>query len=391
MSVKQVVKHPVDPARLAKTFQTLASIDSVSRHEGRICRAILSMMPPMIDKTFIDRASETTGSDTGNLILKIKGNRDVAPMMLNAHMDTVEPGIGVVPRYADGVFTSSGDTVLGADDKSAIAIIIEALRIIHEQNLPHGPMDVVFTICEEIGLLGAKNLDFSLIDATFGYALDTADTTSIVTRAPAANRFEIRVHGRDAHAGADPEKGINAIWLAGKAVAGLRLGRIDEETTCNIGEMEAKGATNIVPNLVRLRGEARSHDESKLETVTRRMIDAFEETAAEYRRIHHEDAIPRIEVDLEHEFPRTHIPETHPVVTTARKAAAGLGRDLTPKRTGGGSDANIFFSRGIMTAVIGTGMKDIHTVRESIRVDDMAETVVLLLAIIAVHANGRNQ
>ncbi len=391
MNSKSMIKYPVDAARLAETFQALASIDSVSRHEGRICRAILSMMPPMIDKTFIDGAGEPTGSDTGNLVLKIKGNRDVAPMMLNAHMDTVEPGIGVVPRYVDGVFTSSGDTVLGADDKSAIAIIIEALRVIHEQNLPHGPMDLVFTICEEIGLLGAKNLDFRMIDAKFGYVLDTADTKSIVTRAPAANRFEIRVHGRDAHAGADPEKGISAIWLAGKAVAGLRLGRIDEETTCNIGEMEAKGATNIVPNLVRLKGEARSHDENKLEAVTRGIIVAFEEIVAEYRRIHHEDAIPCIDVDLEHEFPKTHIPEIHPVMITARRAAANLGRDLTPKMTGGGSDANIFFSRGIMTAVIGTGMKDIHTVRESIRVDDMAETVALLLEIIAVHANGRDR
>jgi len=248
-----MIKYFVDAARLAETFRTLVSIDSVSRHEGRICRAILSMMPPIIEKTFIDGAGEPTGSDTGNLILKIKGNRDAVPMMLNAHMDTVEPGVGVKPRYADGVFTSSGDTVLGADDKSAIAIIIEVLRVIHERNLPHGPIDVVFTICEEIGLLGAKHLDFGLVDATFGYALDTYDTKGIVTRAPAANRFEIRVHGRSAHAGADPEKGISAVWVASKAVAGLRLGRIDEETTCNIGEMEAKGATNIVPALVRLR------------------------------------------------------------------------------------------------------------------------------------------
>jgi tripeptide aminopeptidase len=388
MNSKSPIKHPVDTARLAETFQTLVSIDSVSRHEGRICRAILSMMPPIIEKTFIDGAGDPTGSDTGNLILKIKGNRDAAPMMLNAHMDTVEPGIGVKPRYTDGVFTSSGDTVLGADDKSAIAIILEALRVIHEKNLPHGPIDVVFTICEEIGLLGAKHLDFGLIDATFGYALDTYDTKGIVTRAPAANRFEIRVHGRSAHAGADPEKGISAVWVASKAVAGLRLGRIDDETTCNIGEMQAGGATNIVPHLVRLRGEARSHDQDKLAVVTRRIIDAFEDTAAEYRRIHHEDDIPRIEVDLEKDFPLNRIPENHPVVTMATKAAANLGRDLTLKTSGGGSDANIFFSKGIMTGVLGTGMKDVHTVRESIRLDDMVDAATLLLEIIAVHADG---
>jgi tripeptide aminopeptidase len=384
-------RHYVNPHRLAETFQALTAIDSISRREGSICRAILSMMPPIIDQTFIDGAGEPTGSDTGNLILKIRGNRDVAPMMLNGHMDTVEPGVGVKVRYADGVFTSSGDTILGADDKSAIAIIIEVLRVIHEQNLPHGPMDIVFTICEEIGLMGAKNLDFRLIDAAFGYALDTSDTKGIVTRAPASNRFEIRVHGRSAHAGADPEKGINAVWLASKAIAGLRLGRIDKETTCNIGEMEARGATNIIPSLVRLRGEVRSHDEGKLEAVTRGIIEAFEDTAAEYRRIHREDDIPAIEVDLEQDFPLNRVPENHPVVTTAMRAAANLDRVLTPRATGGGSDANIFFGKGIMTGVLGTGMKDVHTVRESIRLQDMVDTALLLLEIIHVHAAGRGR
>jgi tripeptide aminopeptidase len=340
----------------------------------------------MVSKIFVDQAGDHVGSNTGNLILKIEGNRSVEPLMLNAHMDTVEPGLGVHPGYKNGVFASDGSTILGADDKSAIAIIIETLRILYEQDLPHGPLDIVLTICEEIGLQGAKHLDFSLIDAKIGYALDTADTECIITRAPSANRFEVVVHGKDAHAGADPEKGINAISLASKAIAQLDLGRVDEETTCNIGVMEAPGATNIVPNRVVVKGEVRSHDESKLEAVTRRIISSFENVVEEYKRTHSKGNLPRLDVQLENEFPRTNIPQDHRVVMMAQKAAANLGRTLALKRTGGGSDANIFFSKGIVTGVIGTGMKDIHSVRESIRLEDMAKTVSLLLEIINIHA-----
>jgi tripeptide aminopeptidase len=286
------------------------------------------------------------------------------------------------------VFTSDGTTILGADDKSAIAIIVETLRILHENKLPHGPLEIVITICEEIGLLGAKNLDFNLLSAEYGFALDTADTECIVTRAPAANRFEILVHGKDAHAGADPENGINAIWLSSRAIAGLKLGRIDSETTCNIGVIEAKGATNIVPNLVRIKGEVRSHDETKLENVTRTIISAFEDVVEDYRKENASGFLPRLDIDIENEFSKTLIPDDHPVVMMAKQAAANLGRLVTTKKSGGGSDANVFFKKGIITGVIGTGMKDIHTVRETISLDDMEKTVRLLLEIIAVHSNG---
>ncbi len=374
--------------RLAETFKSLASIDSVSRQEARISTEIRKMLEPMAREILIDSAGDKAGSDTGNLIVKIKGNRDVPPLMLNAHMDTVEPGIGVKPQFKDGVFTSDGTTVLGADDKSAIAIIIETLQILYENNLPHGPLEIVITICEEIGLLGAKNLDFNLLSAKYGYAVDTADTECIITRAPAANRFEIAVHGKDAHAGAEPENGINAIWLASRAIAGLELGRIDSETTCNIGLIEARGATNIVPNLVRIKGEARSHDEAKLENVTRKIVAAFENVVEDYRKENVSGSLPRLDIDIENEFCRTFVPDDHPVVVLAKQAAGNLGRQVITKKTGGGSDANVFFKKGIITGVIGTGMKDIHSVRESIRIADMEKTVRLLLEIIAIHSNG---
>ncbi len=374
--------------RLAESFMTLTSIDSVSGKEANISHEIRKMLASLSSEILIDSAGEKSGSDTGNLIIKIKGIRDVPPLMLNAHMDTVEPGVGVKPQYNNGVFTSDGTTILGADDKSAIAIIIETLQILHENKIPHGPLEIVITICEEIGLLGAKNFDFNLLSAKYGYALDTADTECIVTCAPAANRFEIEVHGKDAHAGADPENGINAILLASQAISGLTLGRIDPETTCNIGVIEARGATNIVPNLVRIKGEVRSHDEAKLEKVTRTIVDSFENVVSDYRKEFATGELPRVEIDIENEFNRTFIPDDHPVVLLAQQAAENLGRQVKTKKTGGGSDANVFFGKGIFTGVIGTGMKDIHSVRESIRIDDMEKTVRLLLEIIKLYSNG---
>ncbi|MDM8526560.1 M20/M25/M40 family metallo-hydrolase, partial [Desulfococcaceae bacterium HSG8] len=331
------------------------------------------------------------GSNTGNLIARFKGNTPAPPLLLNAHMDTVEPGRGITAILKDGVFTSDGTTILGADDKSAIAILFETIRVIQENNLPLCPLELVLTTCEEIGLLGAKHLDFDLITAKYGYALDATDTEGIVTRAPGADRLEFRIHGKDAHAGAAPEKGINAIWLASKAIAGLEIGRIDRETSCNIGVIEGGMATNIVPNLVTVKGEVRSHNEEKLNRVTDEIVASFRETIENYRQTHEplSDAdkdIPRVEILTERDFSHTDLPDDHPVVQIARKAAENLGRKMVSKISGGGADANIFFQKGIFAGVLGTGMRDMHTVRESVRLDDMVKTTELLLEIIKIHS-----
>jgi len=378
----------VNKKRLAETFKTLVSIDSVSGEEGRISREIRKMLEPLNPEVFIDDAGRKTGSDTGNLIVKLAGSRNVPPLMLNAHMDTVEPGRGVKPKFSDGIFKSDGTTVLGADDKSAVAIIIETVLALHENQTEHGPLELVFTICEEIGLQGAKNLDFSLISAKYGYTLDTIDTGSIITRAPSANHFEVVVHGKSAHAGAEPEKGINAIVLASRAIAGLELGRIDEETTANIGVIHCDGATNIVPEKVFIRGEARSHDPRKLEAVSHRIEQAFKQEVLNWPWSDEETGAPAVSVKMENEFPQTNIAEEHAIVRMAKTAAARLDREIVSRRTGGGADANIFFGKGIITGVIGTGMREIHTVREWIALDDMAQTVELLTEIIGLHAHG---
>jgi tripeptide aminopeptidase len=378
----------IDTNRLAETFQSLVSIDSVSREEGRLARVLAQSLAKLGAETRFDTAGENVAGDTGNLVARFKGNASSPPLLLSAHMDTVEPGKGVTAVLQDGVFTSDGTTILGADDKSALAIILETLHVLKEDRIVHGPLEIVLTICEEVGLLGAKHLDYDLLTATYGYVLDATDTDGIVTRAPAANRFELVVHGKASHAGAAPEKGINAIWLTGQAIGGLSLGRVDRETTCNIGIIEGGIATNIVPDKVIVKGEVRSHDPNKLQAVTDTIVSAFQKAVDDCRVETYHEERPRLEVNIERDFPATHIPENHPVVALARQAAANLGRNMICKLSGGGADANIFFEKGIFTGVLGTGMKDVHTVGESVALDDMVKSVELLLEIIRLQAAG---
>jgi len=378
----------INRERLAETFRFLAEIDSVSKDESRIAGELKKILESLGAEIFIDNAGEKTGSNTGNMLAKFKGNKDGPPLLLNAHIDTVEPGKGVKAVLKNGIFTSDGTTILGADDKSAIAVLLETIRVLQENHLKYGPIELLLTICEEIGLLGAKHLDFNLITAKYGYTLDATDTEGIVTRAPGANRLEFKIHGKDAHAGAAPEKGINAISIACKAIAKLELGRIDHETTCNIGIIEGGLATNIVPNLVTVKGEARSHDKEKLQRVTDNIISSFKEAVDNYKPVS-DDGLPRLEILMENDFSRTHIPDDHPVVQMAQKAASNLGRNMITKMTGGGADANIFFQKGIITGVLGTGMRDMHTVRESVSLDDMVRTSELMLEIIKIHSQRR--
>jgi len=376
----------INRERLAETFKFLVKIDSVSKEEGVIANEIKNILESLGAVTFVDSAGDKIGGNSGNLIAKFKGNTPAPPLLLNAHMDTVEPGRGVTPVLENGTFTSNGTTILGADDKSAIAILLETLNILKENNLQHGPLEIVLTVCEEIGLQGAKHLDLSSITATYGFALDATDTEGIVTRAPSANHLEFIVHGKDAHAGAAPEKGINAISLASKAIAKLELGRIDQETTCNIGIIEGGIATNIIPNLVKVKGEARSHDDEKLDEITNKMVSSFNEVIENYKKLNSNDEFPRVDIIIKKDFPRTHIPDDHPVIKLATRAAENLGRTMKTKTTGGGADANIFFEKGIFTGVLGTGMRDMHTVRESVKLDDMVYAAELLLEIIRLHS-----
>jgi tripeptide aminopeptidase len=369
--------------RLSELFKFLSEIDSESGNEKNICLQIKKIMESLGCETIIDDAGKKAGSNTGNLIAKFKGNKSKEPIMLNAHMDTVKPGKGVKAILKDGVFTSDGTTVLGADDKSAIAILIEALKVIVENRLDCGPIEFVFTICEEIGLLGVKHLNYDLISAKYGYCLDTKDIYTLVVKAPGSNFFQFKIYGKDAHAGIEPEKGINAVLIASKAIAKLKLGRIDEETTCNIGLIKGGKAPNIVPAYVVVTGEARSHSEAKLQKITDNIIDTFKNTANLFKK-NSADKFPYLEIVCERDFSSVNCDISSKTVTLAQRAAKNLDKKIKLIATGGGADSNIFFKKGITTGVLGTGMKDVHTLRESISVEDMKKTTELMLEILKI-------
>lgn len=377
----------INPDRLAETFKKLAEIDSVSKEEHKLGAELIEIFREMGAVVIVDDTGDIVGGDSGNIIAKFKGNVSGPALLLSGHMDTVEPGRGVKAILRDGVFRSDGTTILGADDKAALAIIIEVLRVIRENDLPHAPLEIVMTICEEVGLLGAKNLYFDMLSSKIGYVLDAQDVDRIITRAPAANHLHIEIHGKDAHAGADPDQGINAIAIASKAIARMELGRIDALTTCNIGTIKGGMASNIVPSRVEIEGEVRSHDENRLEAVTAAMRQAVTETVEQAKKSP-DASLPAAAIQIYEEFPGKSIPDTHPVVQIARQAADNLGFTLMPQTSGGASDASVFCKNGIMTAVLGTGMTDAHSVRESVKMADMIHAARLLLEIIRLHSEN---
>jgi tripeptide aminopeptidase len=362
--------------RVVQEFLELVQIDSVSGRERRVADWLKEKLSTLGLAVQEDAAGGKVGSDTGNVIGRLPAAGGSGPaLLLCAHMDTVEPGCGVKPRVEDGVVRSSGDTVLGADDKAGIAAILEALRLLQEKGIRHGGLELVFTIWEEGGLLGAKNLDYSLLTATAGYVLDSdGPAGTIVTTAPTQDRIGAVVRGRAAHAGINPEDGINAIQVASKAISSMKVGRIDAETTSNIGIISGGKAVNIVPDSVSIQGESRSLDAAKRAAQTESMCRALRDAAAE--------AGTTVDIVTETIYDSFSLEPTSFVVRAAVEAARSMGLEPRLEKTGGGSDANIFNSRGIAVAVLGIGMKKVHTTEEYIALTDLVNNAAYLVEVI---------
>jgi tripeptide aminopeptidase len=375
--------------RLRQYLLDLVQIDSHSREEGRVAARLRADLEEIGAEVDVDGAGEAVGGDTGNVIARVRGNLPGAPaLFLAAHMDTVVPGKGVKPVVEGDIIRTDGTTVLGGDDKSGVAIIVECLRVLREHDIPHGDIDAVFTICEEVGLLGAKHLDVSRLRSTYGLVLDSDDVGYLFTRAPAADHMEFVIHGVEAHAGVCPERGISAIQVAADAISKMRLGRIDYETTANVGVIEGGSATNVVPNRVVLRAEARSHSEEKLDAQTEHMRNALLEAAGRFR-VTSEDgstAGARVEAHVTREYDRMDVPDDSPIVQLVIRAANNLNHKVRTLATGGGCDANIFNKRGLQVANLGTGMQAIHTVKEWLDVKDLYRSADIVLEIIKLNA-----
>jgi len=370
----------IQSERMIETFTELVRIDSLSREEGKIAERLVRDLKSLGAEVRVDDAGTRVGGNTGNVIAVFPGTHPAESVLLSAHMDTVVPGRGIRPvREADRI-RSDGTTILGGDDKSGLAIILEVLAVLKDRSLPHPPVEVVFTICEEAGLVGAKHLDVRSLKSRNGLVLDSCPADSLFTRGPAADKLEFTVHGLAAHAGVCPEEGISAIRVAGEAIARMRLGRIDAETTANLGLIEGGSAVNIVPDRVVVRGEARSHDEARLTAQSSHMADCFRE-AARGHRVSKDGREFQASVDatITRDYPRMNLGEDAPVVAWVLAAAKKLGVSISCRKTGGGCDANIFNGHGLNIANLGTGMREIHTVNESLLLNEFEQTARVVL------------
>ncbi|MEA2021062.1 MAG: M20/M25/M40 family metallo-hydrolase [Candidatus Caldatribacteriota bacterium] len=372
----------VNEKRLLNNFMDLVKIDSVSRDEKKVTDYLIKKINEMGLEVTVDQAGKYANSNSGNIIIRLKGNvKNVPTIMFAAHTDTVSPGKNIQPVCENGKIFSSGNTILGADDKAGVAIILETLELIREKNLPCGNIEIVFSICEEIGLLGAKNLDMSHLKAEMAFILDSdGDAGEIITTAPFHNSIKIIFHGKAAHSGANPEKGINAIQTAGVALSRMKLGRIDEETTANIGIIYGGKATNIVPDEVTLKGEIRSLDEKKLEYQTEQFKKICENTAKEFKA--------KISMEIGREYYGYHFSPQSQIIKIAQKAARDIELPAILRASGGGSDVNVLNKKGLPSVDLGIGMKKVHTVDEYILIKNMIRSTEFLLSIISTVVSG---
>jgi tripeptide aminopeptidase len=363
--------------RILEEFLALVRVDSESGKEREMADLVLAKLSGMGLKAREDSAGAKIGTGVGNIIARLPGNRSGAPcLLLNAHLDTVKPGQGIWPLIKNDIICSAGDTILGADDKAGVVAILEALRVLLENpDLPRGDLLAVFTVYEEGGLLGSANIDAGLLQADMGLVLDcTGAPGALVIRGPSQDRIKATVHGRAAHAGIAPEEGINAIQVAARAIAAMKLGRLDGETTANIGVILGGKAINIVPDSVIMEGETRSLSEFKRIAATTAISENLRAAAAA--------AGTTVDIKTETIYPEMNVSPDSPVVKIATAAANRLGLEPKTAHTGGGSDAHIFNNLGIPTINLATGMRDVHTTTEHISISDLVMNARFVLEII---------
>lgn len=365
----------VNRERMVEEFIQLASIDSLSKKERQMADTLIQKLKAMGYEVFEDNAGEKTGGDTGNLICNIKGTKAVPAVMLSAHMDTVEPGIGKKPRVDGSYIRSDGTTVLGGDDLSGVVCIFEALRVLKEKKIEHGDIQVVFSVDEETGLSGSKNMDYSHIYARYGIVLDSdGPIGSAAVKAPAQINMFVTLKGRASHAGMAPEKGISSIQIAAAAISSMKLGRVDFETTANVGVIQGGLATNIICERVDIKAEARSRDTKKLEAQIAHMRECFEKAASQFGG--------EVEFKTETAYPSYSIAKDAKIISILKKAAGEARVELKLEETGGGSDTNIFNGKGIESIDVSAGMDKVHTVEEQISIDDLVKAAEFVICII---------
>ncbi|QUH25089.1 M20/M25/M40 family metallo-hydrolase [Serpentinicella alkaliphila] len=370
----------VNEDRVVKEFMELVQIAGHSGEEGEIAKHLKEKLEGLGLKVSIDKAGEKMGGQTGNIIGKLKGTKPGEKIMFSCHMDTVKPGEGIKPQIKDGAIYSDGTTILGADDRAGIAAILEGIKLLKDNNIEHTDVEVVFSIWEEGGLNGAKNLDLDQVEAKYAFVLDSSGSPGeIIIQGPAQDRINVKIKGKSAHAGLYPEKGISAIMIAARAIDNMKLLRIDEETTANIGVINGGEATNIVTAEVSISAEARSINEAKLDKQTKHMAEMFEKAASDFGGV--------AEVITSREYPSFKISENEDIVVKLKQVFKNIGIEGHTTSTGGGSDTNILNGYGIKAVNLGIGARNPHTFEEHITIEDLVNDAKMVVEIIKEFTN----
>lgn len=366
--------------RIIREFIELVQVDSETKHEQEIAQVLKRKFTELGFQVEEDDSAALTGHGAGNLICTLPatpGKVNSPKLLFTCHMDTVTPGNGIKPRLDDqGYITSDGTTILGADDKAGIAAVIEGIRVLKEQGLEHGQLQVILTVGEESGLNGSRHMDSKWLDADYGFAMDSNGAIGgIAVAAPSQQRMLITFSGKTAHAGVNPQDGISAITMASRAIARMPLGRIDEETTANIGRFAGGGEskTNIVCDRVEVEAEARSLSKEKLERQVGTMVEACETAATEMGG--------SVAINSFLLYPSFNFEAEAPIVQLASRALRSIGAEPFTFRSGGGSDANVFNGHGVPTINLSVGYEHIHTTEERIKAEDIIKLGKLFVAL----------
>jgi tripeptide aminopeptidase len=364
--------------RLLDDFVRLCEIESPSQHERTVADAVRKELESLGLTVEEDDTASETGSDAGNLLARIQGPPDSRTILLCAHLDTVPLAGPVEVTQENGVLSNRHEAILGADNKAAVATILAAARRICAEGAPIG-VELLFTTCEEHALAGAKAFDPSRLRSDFGYVFDHASPIGqLVTASPTYYRVEADFRGQAAHAGIRPEAGHNAIAAAAKAIAAIEIGRLDEATTANVGQIEGGTAANVVAERCKVVFEARSLDDVRAGEVVSSMVDAIAEAAS--------DLECDVETAVERLFRGYKLARTAPVVETAAEGLRAIGTEPVYINTGGGSDANALIAADLPVLNVANGTEGNHQPDESVTVDALETTLDLTLAIVAASA-----
>jgi tripeptide aminopeptidase len=363
------------PSSVLDFFLELCRIPSPPGEERAVAARVVRELRALGLEVEEDDAGATIGSTIGNLVCRLPGRGEGTPIFFCAHLDTVPPQGSLEPVVEEDVVRNAGGTILGADNKSAVVAMIEAARRIVTEGRPHAGVELLFTPKEEVGLLGAVAFDHTKLEAELGFVYDqAAPVGDVIMGAPYQRSMQVRFHGKPAHSGMVPEEGRSAIAAASKAIADLRLGRIDEETTANVGLISGGSARNIVPEWCELEAEARSHDARKLAELVQEMLDTFAFAASVTECT--------LETEVSETYQGYRFRESDRIVQLARTALERCGHEFVPTLTGGGADANVFNAKGIPCLNLANGMLDIHTADEHIAVADLGAMVQVTLALV---------